>query len=73
MAQSISVGRFAEHLKCCLKCWTASEVVKVKNDKMFNFKNCIPEDQTMKIKNTETYNTLIYMLFLNTTTNHSAN
>ena len=37
-----------------LKYWMPSEVVKVKNDKMLNFKNCIPEYQTIKIKNTLT-------------------
>ena len=42
-----------EHLKNFqyLKYWMPSEVVKVKNDNMFNFKNCIPEDQAIKIKN----------------------
>ena len=34
-----------------LKYWIASEVVKVKKEKMFNFKNCILVDQIMKIKN----------------------
>ena len=34
-----------------LKYWIASEVAKVKNDKMFNFKKLTPEDETMKIKN----------------------
>ena len=33
------------------KHWITSEVVEVKNDKIFNFKNSIREDQTMKIKN----------------------
>ena len=33
-----------------LKYWIASEVAKVKNDKMFNLKKLTPEDETMKIK-----------------------
>ena len=42
-----------------------------------NFKDHIPEDQTMKIKNTSTtvrkpYNALIYILFVYTATHYSA-
>ena len=45
----ISVWRFEE-----LKHWTTPEIVKIKSEKIYNFKNRILEDQTMKIKNIST-------------------